>query len=234
MPPKANKLLDDWTDGLAVIGADLERIDEGPAEEDIEAELMEMVHLLDDPRFEDDAGIDHICRDARKVQDAREQIGRIPDAFECFHLLCRGTYALWDMVPAILELAAPNKITTLYIATLGFSKQNIAELCELIDAGAIGHVSLLCSHYFKGTSGGICETAKAEFEKRPNATRFLSIRTHCKILAVQLTDGRTITIESSANLRSCKNIEQMTLFGHPDVFDFHTAWMRDLFGRGCQ
>jgi hypothetical protein len=52
-----------------------------------------------------------------------------------------------------------------------------------------------------------------------------------KLIAARLTDGRTVTIESSANLRSCKNIEFMTVYGHPDVYAFHTGWMDTLTGR---
>lgn len=45
---------------------------------------------------------------------------------------------------------------------------------------------------------------------------------------MRLTDGRTITIESSANLRSCKNMEQMTLYGDPGLYSFHTGWIEGL------
>jgi hypothetical protein len=132
------------------------------------------------------------------------------------------------MVPAVLDLASPARIDALYVATLGFSKNNVAEMADLLDRGIIGRLSLLCSHYFKGTSKGIYEIAADVMAKRP-AARFRSLRTHCKILALRLTDGRTVTIESSANLRSCKNIEQMTVFGHPAVYEFHAGWMNTLF-----
>ena len=112
---------------------------------------------------------------------------------------------------------------------MGFSKDNIAELVALLDAGQIGRVSLICSHYFKGTSNGIWELAQAELAQRGDRARFLSIRNHCKIIALKLTDGRTVTIETSANLRSCKNIEQMTIFGHPEVYQFHVGWMNGLY-----
>lgn len=221
----------DWTDGIAVIGGDVPTLPGcGPSLDDVEAELLTMPHVDADLLLADDPAIDHACRDVRQVRTAVEHLGRIPDAMEALHLLCSGRYALWDMVPAILELAAPVAIDSLHIATLGFSRQNVAEMLDALDRGRVARLSLICSHYFKGTSGGIWEFAAEELPKRPH-TRFLSIRTHAKLLAIKLADGRTVTIESSANLRSCKNIEQMTVYGHPNVYAFHAGWMDSLSGR---
>jgi hypothetical protein len=96
------------------------------------------------------------------------------------------------------------------------------------DAGQIGDVRLLCSHYFKGTSKDIYFHAVGEFAKRPGM-EFLSIRTHAKIALLALANGRRLTIESSANLRSCKNIEQATLFAGDDLYHFHRTWIDSLF-----
>jgi len=190
--------------------------------------MGEMAHLTADIHWEEGEDIEHEARVVRQVRTAAVHIGRIPGPREAFHLVCNGRYALWDMVPAVLSLAGGAVIEDLYLATLGFSKFNVVEIVEMLDAGTIKRLSLLCSHYFKGTSGGIYELAANELYKRSNA-RFLSIRTHAKLVCLKLTDGRTLTIEASANLRSCKNIEQMTIFGHPNLYEFHTGWINDLF-----
>ena len=46
-----------------------------------------------------------------------------------------------------------------------------------------------------------------------------------------LADGRRLTFESSANLRSCMNIEQVSAFGDPGLHDFHRTWIDELFAR---
>ncbi len=200
----------------------------GPGVEQIERELNSIPHLNRDIRQDDDRDTTHECRDMRQVKIAAEHLQRIPDALDAFHLLCSGRYALWDLAgPAIIQLAFPHTIAAMTIATLGFSKANIAEMMKMMDAGKIGTLSILASHYFKGTSKGIFEYAEAELGKR-TTTRFSSVRNHAKIAAVKLTDGRTVTIESSANLRSCKNIEFMTVYGHPALYDFHIGWMNEL------
>jgi hypothetical protein len=54
-------------------------------------------------------------------------------------------------------------------------------------------------------------------------------RCHAKIIAAKLHNGQTITAEGSANTRSCKTIENVTLYGSPDVYSFHAGWMDALF-----
>lgn len=220
-----------WADNVPILGPGIPPLGDFIPVEEIERELINMPHIDGDIRHEDDHAIDHEFRDARRAKLAVETIGRLPDSFDCFHIVISGKFALWNMVPAILELAAPIKIAALTVATLGFSKANIAEMMQLMDAGKIARVSMLCSHYFRGTSKGIWEFAAAELAKRRTA-RFLSIRTHAKLLLVKLEDGRTVTIESSANLRSCKNIETATILGHPRCYEFHTGWIDQLFSAG--
>src|SRR5262249_39727887 len=134
--------------------------------------------------------------DAQRAADAAEAIGhKLPDPDEAIHVAISGRFALWDFVIAALSIAKTT-IERLTIATLGFSRRNIAKMCELYEAGNIRHVRLLCSHYFAGTSKPLYDFAVEEFEKR-DRMEFLSIRTHAKILLLAFADGRRLTIESS-------------------------------------
>jgi hypothetical protein len=45
---------------------------------------------------------------------------------------------------------------------------------------------------------------------------------------MELTDGRALVVESSANLRSCASIEQITLTADVDLLAFHRAWIDEL------
>jgi hypothetical protein len=192
----------------------------------IECQLGELPHLEGDQRYEA-PDTDRQFRDEMQARSAGEAIGRLPGPREAFHLAISGKFALWDCVPAVLSLAAPATITSLYIATLGFSKANVESMATLLDAGEIGSITLIASHYFKGTSPDIYTHGLETLTAR--GQRFLSIRSHAKLLAMKLVDGRTVTIEASANLRSCKNIEQLSVFGDPGLFEFHTKWMEGLF-----
>lgn len=193
----------------------------------IESELAALPHLAADLRFDEPPSIERIYR-AETAATAAATLGSIPHQSQAIHLIINGRFALWDFVAAVLKLAGEFvTIRQLYLATLGFSRKNIAELCTLLDAGRVHRVALLCSHYFKGTSGGIYEYAQAELNAR--GQRFFSVRTHAKVVLVRLSDDRRITFESSANLRSCKNIEQVVVSGLPDLYAFHVEWMEQLF-----
>ena len=191
----------------------------------VESELHRLPHLAGDRRLTVGPTRRRVI-DARKCQTAREAIGTLPEFDEATHLVIGGRFALWNFVPAIIEMAGP--VNELWIATLGFSRQNIDELCSLIDAGQIARTWLLGSHYFKSTSAPIYDHAVKELDRRPSAS-FVSLRSHAKLLLLKMADGRTFTIESSANLRSCKNIEAATILGSPEVFAFHRRWILDLF-----
>jgi hypothetical protein len=194
-----------------------------------EVESGRLPHIHGDIRHQSRAHA-HFVRDQRRVKTAVELIGQFPEPDEAIHTICSGRFALWDVIPAVLEIVRPATITALHIATLGFSKANVVAMSELLDAGSIGRISLLCSHYFKGTSNGIFEQAQEALTKR--GQRFLSARTHAKLLAAKLTDGRTLIVEASANLRSCKNMEQMSFFGSRALYAFHVGWIDELFMQG--
>jgi hypothetical protein len=193
----------------------------------VEAEMKRLPHLASDRR-KVTRSIRRDCRDARKAKDAAEAIGRIPTADEAIHLVISGRYALADMIPATLELAGVN-IAELRICTLGFSRKNIEMIAAMVDAGQVGKVKLLCSHYFKSTTSDLYDLAASEFAARSEQASFLSCRTHAKLLLMELVDGRTVTVESSANARSCKNIEQACIIGDPAVYAFHRDWIDELF-----
>ena len=220
--------VDALVDGVTAGVAEPASKSTGDPTEDIrqlEAEMATMPHLTADRRLEL-SGLARSYADCRRIDYAAEAIERLPGPTEAWHVVVCGKFALWDLVPAAYRLA--GTIDTLHIATLGFSKSNIAELCRMLDMGRIRGARLLCSHYFKGTSKPIYEYATQELTTRP-AAAFLSIRTHAKILLLSMANGQTLTVEASANLRSCQNIEQLTLYGAPDLYRFHRGWIDQLF-----
>lgn len=193
-----------------------------------EREMMTRPHIAADRR----AGLRHQAdvRDARQAKTAAEAIGELPGPGEAVHIVISGRYSLWDCVPAVLD-AGTRTIERLHVATLGFSRRNVEAMGRFLDSGMIRSLRLLCSHYFKGTSPHLYEFAAVELAKRPGA-EFLSVRTHAKLLLIEFAGGKTLALESSANLRSCKNIEQLSIFGSPKLHAFHAAWIDQLFTEG--
>jgi hypothetical protein len=166
-------------------------------------------------------------RDARQARTAAEAIGRPPAEGEAVHLVIDGRYSLWDLVPALQELTRAN-FRTLHLSTLGVNRRTVSQLCEMFDAGVIGKAWLLCSHYFSKADAADFTFAQTEFKKRPGM-RVHASRTHAKICLIHTADGHRFTIESSANLRSCKAIEQATIFAGRALHDFHRRWIEGVF-----
>jgi hypothetical protein len=166
--------------------------------------------------------------DARQVSNAVAHIGRLPAPGETIHLVCSGGYSLYHHVEAVLQIAAPTTIKYMAVATLGFSKENLERLIGLLDSGQIGTLDFVYSVYFKSNEREICERLAHELTTR--GQRVLSMRTHCKLLLIELGDGRDCyVIESSANLRSCKNVEQSTFTNDVGLLRFHRGWIDSLF-----
>ena len=131
-----------------------------------------------------------------------------------------------------MQLGAPAKIGRLTLATLGFSRANLEELLAALDAGDIGKVDFLFSVYFKSNEREICERLAHELTAR--GQRVVAMLSHAKILLIELTDGRAFTVESSANLRSCSSIEQITMIHDGALLAFHRQWIDELFTKGDQ
>ena len=56
-----------------------------------------------------------------------------------------------------------------------------------------------------------------------------ALRVHAKVLLFSLTDGRRLTWEGSANLQRVSNVETGILTNDPELFTFHSSWVKRLF-----
>lgn len=163
---------------------------------------------------------------ALQSRNAIKEINVLPDHEETLHVICRGNFPLWQIIPAILQMAAPATITELSIATLGFSTGNAIDLLNLIDAGQIGTTAIVASVYFERQNPSEYRLMAEGLSERGH--RIVAIRSHAKVIAIELSDGRQFAIESSANLRSCRNIEQLSFTQSRELYQFHRAWMNEV------
>jgi hypothetical protein len=166
--------------------------------------------------------------DYRANPDAFRHIQRLPRAGESLHGIISGRYALWDLVPAIIERNGGRPVAELYLCTLSYSKTNAAELLGLLDAGKVKRATLVISTYFLATNKALYDLLVPELLAR--GQRVIAMRSHCKILLLKTTRDGAYTCESSANLRSSKNVEQFVLTRCPKLYQFHRAWIDELIG----
>jgi hypothetical protein len=165
--------------------------------------------------------------DLRQVANVAKLLKKLPKPGESWHMVTKGNFAFWDFVPAILRLAAPARIRYLGIVTLGFSSANVSALLDLIDTRQIARVEFLYSIYFKSNEKEACAALTNQLTERRQTVA--AIRTHAKLLLFEMTNrGPAYCIESSANLRSCGNVEQMTLTHDRALVRFHRKWISEV------
>jgi len=160
--------------------------------------------------------------DYRSNMDAYRHLERLPAEGESLHGVISGKYAQWELVPAIIERTG-KKIAELHIATLSYGKANAADLLGLLDDGHIRRVSLLVSYFFKAQNRGLYDLLVPPLRERGH--RCLAMRTHAKLLLIKLAGGGSFVCEGSANLRSCKNVEQFVLTRCRRLYKFHRDWL---------
>ncbi|HWE03161.1 MAG TPA: hypothetical protein VG326_12195 [Tepidisphaeraceae bacterium] len=224
--------MNEWTDDLQEVDADAltEFADElTPLSEEIdfdnEAEYRGLT--LDNDESFLSAPRHHNYLDLLKVKLAKDHVKRLPANGEAIHMLLSGRYQLFHLVPAVLELIAPAIIDELHLCTLSYSKDNAADLLNLIDAGKIKHVHLLVSHYFSKANPHLFDPLEAALQSRGH--KVLTCRSHAKLFLFKLSDGRKYVVHSSANMRSCKSIEQACFESDESIYRFYEKWLAGLF-----
>ncbi len=167
-----------------------------------------------------------VMLDARRLQNAIEHIGRLPEPGEAFHLITEKKYSMMHVIPATLHLSQPATIDYLAVVTLSFSQANMIDLVAMLDAGQIEKVDFCYSCYFKSNNKADCQRLADELTAR--GCRVYSGLIHAKILLMQLTDGTSYVVEASSNLRSCSSVENITLTHDRSLFEFHRQWITSL------
>jgi hypothetical protein len=120
------------------------------------------------------------------------------------------------MLVALIERAGPVK--TMHVATLAYSRRNLATMLDLLDTGRVKELTLLASAFFKRHNRDLWEETAHEFRERKQ--RAAAARVHAKVAVLLAVDGGTWTVESSANLRNNGNAEHATVFRDPGLFRF--------------
>ncbi|NIL95825.1 MAG: hypothetical protein GTO62_01445 [Planctomycetales bacterium] len=166
--------------------------------------------------------------DATRLRRALEHIDRLPQPGWAMHCVFPGNFNGWDFIPAVLRLIQPATLRHLAITTLSFNKRNSSQLLELIDSGAVARADLVASIFFEQAEGNVEMCAHLASELRRRGSRFATCRNHTKVICAETTDHRHYVIESSCNLRSCGNLEQLTIFHDAGLLEFHAAWIGGL------
>ncbi len=158
------------------------------------------------------------------LKSADDILAILPGSGETLHALMTGRFDL--MHPIVALVGKLGRCDSLCIATLSYNGKNLTEMIGLLDSEAVGSLTLLCSAFFRDHNTELWQETLSEFRER--GQRAAAARSHAKIVTLATADGRKLSIEGSANLRTNSNREQFALTDDAAVHDWHTTWITDL------
>jgi len=109
----------------------------------------------------------------------------------------------------------------LAVATLGFGRKWVAGLVDRLRSGQIAAARIVCSDYFAKSDAAEFLEAQQALAGWPVTLR--AGRVHAKVAVYD-----DISMAGSANLRSCRSIENLTISNNPALAAFHRLWITDL------
>lgn len=174
-----------------------------------------------------------ILQDVRRTKNAIDHVKQLPLPGEALHLVVDGRFEPCDLIPDVCRLSATKHIKSLTVTTLGLNPDNVWTIAQGMDQEQINEVSILVSHYFKSADADEYAYLKKEIEGRGGKVN--GVRTHAKIMLLEMIDGECYTIEGSGNMRSCQSIEQFVITNDRALLEFHRNWIEsylDTLGDG--
>jgi hypothetical protein len=164
----------------------------------------------------------HLRRTAQ-LRSAAEVLPHLPGPGESIHTLLTGTFDFMLVLTCVLQ-QRPARCDHLRVTTLAFSRRNVQELAKLIDARLVGRLTLLCSDFMAKSNRAIYEGAVEELVTTRGQAVAAS-RCHAKVACLAFEDGLRLVFEGSANLRTNKNVEQVTAINDAGLHDWHAGWI---------
>ena len=160
----------------------------------------------------------------RRAEDHRArgllagQLDPLPAPGETAHLLVHGAVPLSAIIWHIVDQRPPADLA---ISTLGFNRHFIHELIDRMRTGRVLSATVVCSNYFSRADAAEYEEARAVLTAWP--CKLTDARTHAKIAVF----GH-FSFEGSANLRSCRSIENVAITHDKSLAQFHAKWISEL------
>jgi len=161
----------------------------------------------------------------RRAEDHRHHgalagiLNPLPTAGETVHLVMGGNVALGDVVWTVVD--GTNQPGPLAVSTLGFGRRWVAGLVDRLRDGRITSAVVVCSNYFRKSDPTEYADAAAALAQWP--CRLTDARTHGKVFVFGPFSG-----EGSANLRSCRSIENVAITHDENLARFHRQWIHEL------
>jgi hypothetical protein len=158
-----------------------------------------------------------------QLKRAAEVIPNLPGPGESLHTLLTGFFDFALVLTCVLR-SRPSPCEHARIATLSFGPKNTQEIARWLDEKLVGRLTLLCADFMAKASPKVYQGAVAELvEQRGQVVG--SARCHAKVVTLAFEDGLRLVFEGSANLRTNRNLENLSVINDPGLHDWHAAWI---------
>jgi hypothetical protein len=158
-----------------------------------------------------------------QLKKAAEVIPHLPGLGESLHTLLTGYFDFALVLTCVLR-SRPAPCDHARIATLSFGPKNTQEIARWLDEGLVRRLTLLCADFMAKASPKVYQGAVAELaEQRGQVVG--SARCHAKVVTLAFADGLRLSFEGSANLRTNRNLENLSVVNDPGLHDWHAAWI---------
>jgi hypothetical protein len=158
-----------------------------------------------------------------QLKRASEVIPHLPSPGESLHTLLTGYFDFALVLTCVLR-SHPSPCEHARIATLSFGRRNVEEMAKWLDEGLVGRLTLLAADFMAKASPEVYGGAVKELVQQRGQV-VASGRCHAKVTTLAFEDGLRLTFEGSANLRTCRNLENVTIINDSGLHDFHAQWI---------
>lgn len=173
----------------------------------------------------------HVSRNMVRYERAVELVKDVSVeilAGNTVHALLSGNFIFGDFFEAF---AVENDIliNDLTISTLAYGKENVDSFRNLIVGDYVESLNLIVSDYFYSHNR---DNVLYTWEQLDVDNKFqLAVAgTHTKV-SLMLIGDKKIVITGSANLRSSRSVEEITIQTNPELYDFHKTWHDDVLAQ---
>lgn len=191
---------------------------------DAEADALETQHM---PAGRTHARVSPRRRFQRVLQKQSllDVVPEPPTPGESIHIIGTAEYDFWTFVPQMIDWI--GYAARLTCSTWTPNRQNIVELFELWDAGAVGTVDFLTGLYFKRRETAVYTMLLEGIRARGG--RYRAFRNHAKVLLLENPDRDAwLIVEGSANLTGNPRLEQYVFTNDRALYDFHRSWTEEI------
>ena len=155
-----------------------------------------------------------------------DEVGEHIKDGETVYALLSGNFIFGDLIEALAV-----KYDILYedvtISTLSISRENVDSLQNLLTGDYCKSLNLIVSDYFWSHNRQNGPYIYKALDTN-DCFQLAVAGIHTKITLLKTEGGKKIVITGSANLRSSRSLEEITIQTNPELYDFHKQWHDEI------